>query len=372
MIKRLPFRIFIVVSILVMSVSCGSDDSSGYSPLPVVPEVPTSPVVLDMDAEIFPYENLSEYHFYEGEMKNLEPVYKVIPYDLNSSLFTDYAEKKRFIYMPPDTKATYVADGKAMDFPSGTVLIKNFYYTTMLPGSFTQIIETRLMIKKGTQWIFANYVWNDEQTEAVLTNNGGYAHLSFTEGNRTVNTNYRIPSVGECNNCHKPGNQILPLGIKPQNLNKLYPYADGTMNQLQKLVQEGYLNPSGLPSNIVSTVDWKDTSKSLDLRVRSYLDINCAHCHSEGTSCDYTPMRLAFSESDNPVNLGVCISPIDFAPEEITHIVEKQNPTRSLMHFRLNTTVQSEMMPMVGRTVIHTQGVQLIEDWINAMDTPCP
>ncbi len=72
-------------------------------------------------------EKLSDYGFFTGELKNLSPAEGVIPYALNSSLFTDYAFKQRFVKIPKGSKVNYSAD-EVMDFPDGTVLIKNFYY----------------------------------------------------------------------------------------------------------------------------------------------------------------------------------------------------------------------------------------------------
>jgi len=365
-IKKALYSLIVLTSSVFIFVACGSDDEEQYIAVPV------SPVVLDLDAAIFPYEKLSEYNFFQGEMKDLDPVYKVIPYDLNSSLFTDYAKKKRFIYMPPGVQATYSADGKVLEFPQGTVLIKNFYYDNMVGGDANRIIETRLMIRKNNDWVFATYVWNNEQTEAILDNDGSYAHLTWNENGVEMNTNYRIPSVVECTACHKIGEVKSAIGVKPQNLNKMFAYPEGTKNQLAKLVEEGYLSSANLPSQIVSTVDWADTSKPLELRVRSYLDINCAHCHSEGTSCDYTPMRLGFAESTTAASLGVCIEPVEFVTGNQQYIVAGQNATRSLMHFRMSTNIQSEMMPLVGRTVVHTEGLELVEQWITAMESPCP
>ena len=82
--------------------------------------------VVNFDFNSVPYETLSEYNFFQGNLKDLDPTFGVIPYDLNSPLFSDYAHKKRFIWMPQNTKATYVNDYSALNFPSGTVLIKNF------------------------------------------------------------------------------------------------------------------------------------------------------------------------------------------------------------------------------------------------------
>ncbi|AXG75122.1 hypothetical protein DVK85_13130 [Flavobacterium arcticum] len=317
-----------------------------------------------------PYASLSEYNFFEGELKNLQPVYKVIPYDINSSLFTDYAIKKRFIWMPKDVQANYTTDREVPVFPIGTVLIKNFYYDNTIPNNTTYIIETRLMIKKADGWAFANYVWNDEQTEALLSTQRETIRMSWNQNGTAITTNYKTPSTIDCATCHTINNVYTPIGVKPQNLNKMYTYNDGTKNQLSKWIEEDYLDTK--PTTINSTVDWADASQSLELRVRSYLDINCAHCHSTGTSCDYTPMELSFSQSTVPENLGICREPIDFVTGDQQYIVSGQDIQGSLMHFRMNTNIQSEMMPPVGRTIVHQEGVELIEEWINSVETTCP
>ena len=351
--------------------SCGSDDSYTEIPQPQPEPEPEqeSPVVMDLNA--VPYAKLSDYNFYEGELKNMEPVYGVLPYDLNSALFTDYASKKRFIWMPKGSKANYTADDKILDFPIGTVLIKNFYYEKMTPSNNQVIIETRLMIRKESGWIFANYVWNEEQTEASLNMEGLSTRISWDQEGRAMTTTYRIPGAIECATCHKLDNKDVPIGVKPQNLNKLYTYTDGAKNQLSKWVEAGYLNNT-VPQNIVSTVDWKDENLSLDLRARSYLDINCAHCHSPGGTCDYVPMNFLFSKTNDPVNLGICIEPQDFSPEGYPYLISATKAQNSLIYFRMNTTNAVDMMPRLGRSVIHQEGIDLIAEWINAMPEPCP
>lgn len=363
----------ILLSVFILFASCGTDDSADYIDVPdntdTIPPIPEDPVVIDFEA--VPYSKLSDYKFFEGDIKNMEPVESVLPYDLNSSLFTDYAHKKRFVWMPESNKATYTADGDLLNFPTGTVLIKSFYYENVLPDNSVRIVETRLMIKKANEWIFANYVWNSEQNEAVLDMNGSFTDISWQENNVTKNTSYRIPSGSECFTCHKSGSTPIPIGTKPQNLNKLYNYTDGSQNQLGKWIEKGYLE-NNIPDAITSTVNWEDVSQSLDLRVRSYVDINCAHCHSEGAHCDYMPMRFAFSETTIPENLGICVEPFEFINSSLTYIVAKKNPNRSALHYRMNTNNESERMPLLGRTVIHEEGVALMEEWINAMDNPCP
>lgn len=343
--------------------SCSSDDK--YTDVPD-PD-PVSPVVLDLTA--VPYQNLSDYKFFEGPMKDQNPSYGVLPYEPISSLFTDYALKKRFVWMPSDVKASYDSDGTIFNFPTGSVLIKNFYYDNVQPSGVRRIIETRLLIKKASGWIFAEYVWNDDQTEATLNMNGAFTSVSWLDSNgelKTVN-NYRIPSGSECLICHKIFDEAKPIGPKPQNLNSNFIYADGISNQLNKWKSYGYLENS-LPNSIETVVDYKDTSKSLDLRVRSYLDIQCAHCHQQNSHCDYIPMRLAFSESNILSNTGVCVPPNNMFDPALINIVTPGNVMRSMMHFRLNTSEEQYRMPLIGRSMIHTEGVQLVEEWINSLN----
>ncbi|MCW4470502.1 hypothetical protein OGH69_16140 [Flavobacterium sp. MFBS3-15] len=357
---------FLLLSLLTIAlaivISCGTDDSSEGEYEPV------SPVVLDLAS--VPFDSLSKYKFFEGDMKNLQPAYGVLPYDLNSSLFTDYAQKKRFVWMPKGVAATYNEDGKVLDFPTGSILIKNFYYENTIPSGTTVIIETRLMIKKAEGWIFATYKWNGEQTEAVL-NAGGTVRVAWNHNGSPRNINYKIPTAMDCYLCHRSNDRAVPIGPKPQNLNKAYNYPDGAENQLTKWVKAGYL-AEGYSTNISTTIDWEDTTKPLELRVRSYLDANCAHCHTDGGQCQGTPLKLDFLHTDNPANLGVCIEPQDYVTGDQTHLVAKQNIEMSLLHFRMSTNDPNEMMPITGRTVIHAEALALIEEWINSMEGTCP
>ncbi len=316
---------------------------------------------VNMDLTSVPYEKLSEYNFFIGEMKNQSPAKKVLSYEPVSTLFTDYALKKRFVWMPDGTTATYEGDGNILDLPVGAALVKTFYYDNVQPSGDTRIIETRVMIRKSSGWIFAEYVWNSDQTEAYLDMNGSSIPLSWDQDGTIKSTNYRIPSSTECLVCHKINDQPIPIGIKPQSLNFKLPGEFKT--QLQKWVSYGYLK-NNLPSNIVSAIDYHDASQSVDLRLRSYLDINCAHCHQEGKHCDYRPLRLAFSETSNPVNLGLCVEPDEFINTALINIITPGNKDRSVMHYRMLSTDENVRMPLLGRSIVHEEGLALLEEWI--------
>ncbi|OYQ41976.1 hypothetical protein CHU92_04235 [Flavobacterium cyanobacteriorum] len=376
--KNYAFIIFISVLCVFTILSCSDSEDGGY-----IPVVPVSPVTVDLTA--VPYPKLSDYKFFEGQMKNLQPALDVLPYEPVSSLFSDYAHKKRFVWMPKGTRATYDADGKVLQLPTGAVLIKNFYYDNVQnvpqPGT-SRIIETRLMIRKADGWIFADYVWNAEQTEAFYDMAGSYTTVTWKdEANITKTVQYRIPSGEQCFVCHKSSRLVngavvtesLPIGIKPQNLNFNYNYTDGPQNQLSKWIAQGYLQDNfAFPSTTNTAINYADASKPLELRARSYVDINCAHCHSADRHCDYRPMRYAFSETGVDItNMGVCVNTEDmqgFSPS-LGKIVSGREPENSMMFFRINTTDETFRMPLHGRTLIHDEGINLIRDWINSLDS---
>ena len=364
------FKLIACFCVCISFISCASDDdyvSNPSSPTPEPEEI--SPVVFNIDE--IPYQTLSEYNFFDGVIKDLDPVYGVIPYELSSPLFSDYAHKKRFIWMPNDVSANYVSDGTIFNFPIGTVLIKNFYFDNVLPTNTTRIIETRLMIKKAEGWVFANYIWNETQTEAEFDLDGRDVYIQWNENNLTNSVNFRVPSGAECHTCHKTGDVSIPIGPKPRNINLAFNYGTETKNQLQKWAEIGYLEDN-YPSNIELLPSWDNESVSLELRARSYLDINCAHCHSEESHCAYRPVRFDFESSDNPLNLGICVEPdTEIVGAGLTHIVNPGSFDRSVLYYRLNSVEESERMPLLGRSLRHQEGVQLIKEWINSLTTQC-
>lgn len=369
-------KFFFLAISTILFISC-SDNDDEYTVL--------SPVTVNLST--VPYPKLSDYHFFVGDMKNQVPESDVLPYEPASSLFTDYAHKKRFVWIPKGMKATYDGDGNVLQLPVGSAIIKTFYYEKVQPLNATKIIETRLMIRKADGWIFAEYVWNNDQTEAYLDMNGSNVSIDYKDENNILQSvpNYRIPNVVQCIICHKSKQMVnnvevdtyIPIGIKPQNLNFDYNYGNETKNQLTKWIEKGILqNNFSLPSEANTVIDYKDATKPLEKRVRSYLDINCAHCHQDNRHCDYRPMRFSFTESgdiqNGRANLGICVDTQDMQdfPPALSKIISPGNVNRSMLYYRLNTTNENFRMPLHGRTVIHTEGVNLLQQWINTLQ-PC-
>jgi hypothetical protein len=116
--------------------------------------------------------------------------------------------------------------------PVGSVLVKNFYYTKLQPNNTTKIIETRVMIRKTDGWIFAEYIWNENQTEAFLQSESTETQLSWLDDSNVLKTTlYKTPATISCKRCHGTvTGDKNPIGIKPQNLNSSYMLKDQKIN----------------------------------------------------------------------------------------------------------------------------------------------
>lgn len=332
----------------------------------------TSPIVLNLDE--FPYTVLSRYTFFDGALSELNPSFGLLPFEPITPLFTDYAKKARFVYVPEGVQASYVSDDESFDFPTGSAIIKVFYYDNVLPNNERRIIETRVMVKKSSGWEFAEYIWNEAQTEAVLdvAEDGGITEVEWVQDGETRFINYRIPSQTQCLVCHTNSITTIPLGIKPQNINSNYPYDTGSANQIDKLIEEGFLEDN-VPSNITTVVDWEDINASLLDRSRAYLDINCGNCHTDGGQGDYRSLRLSYSDTDNnPDNMGVCVdadTPIPGFPG--TKLFESGDAANSIILYRMGIVDSQYTMPQIGRNLNHDEGLQLIEEWTNSIKINC-
>lgn len=362
-------NILLGVSVLLFAafiVACQDDDET----IPPVkpPAENKSPVVFN--PEEVPYQKLSEYNFFEGNMVDFTPVKGVLPYNVITPLFSDYAKKSRFVWMPDSVKASYSTDYDILNFSNGTILIKNFYYDNVQPENERRVIETRVMYMLNDEWEFAEYVWNDDQTEAFLNMGGSTTNISFVnEAGISMNIDYRIPSEAECFTCHKVNDDAIPIGPKPQSINSDYPYVDGVKNQLVKWVEAGYLE-SNYPHDIVTTVPWDDASMLLEDRVRSYLDMNCGHCHRSGSHCDYRDLRFGYHETTNAEIMGVCMDAQVYINPDLSLIISGKKPEKSALYYRLNSVEEEFQMPMIGRSVVHQEGLQLMLEYIDSLD-PC-
>jgi len=319
-----------------------------------------------------------------------------LPYDVNTPLFSDYAHKLRAVWLPPGTQARYSADG-VFDFPAGTIISKTFYYPRApasegallrnedAGGDFSgegldlrkvRLIETRLLVRQDGGWDALAYVWDAAQQEATLEIAGDIKQLELVSSDGVVHpVNYVVPTRNECANCHATehaSGKIHPIGLAARHLNKTYAhYADGAAPQLQRWVEHGYLDHSAddAPANALWLPGADD---DIEHRARSYLDVNCGHCHNPNGAADTSGLFLNAAET-SARRLGVCKPPI--AAGRGTggrHVsVMPGKPDESILIYRVADTDPAIMMPELGRTTVHEEGVALLRRWVESLPGVC-
>jgi len=340
-------------------------------------------------------EHLSDWHVVFRDGGRLALNERVVPYDLNTPLFSDYAHKLRTLWMPAASAATY-SPTDSFEFPVGTIFSKTFYYpraggaaalsrTSDQSRDFSglglnlanvRLIETRLLVRREQGWEALPYVWNAEQTDAELARTGDEVALDLlsTDGERESFT-YVVPNQNQCAGCHVTDlktKAIVPLGPKAGHLNRDYAYADGTQNQLSYLQKAGYL--IGLPqlSDVPRTPNWLDDSQPLEARARAYLEVNCSHCHNPKGAADTTALNFDVATPMDR-HIGLCKPPVAAGRGTGDHLFDivPGRPDDSILPFRMASRETGVMMPEQGRDIVHREGVALIRAWIAAMPGSC-
>lgn len=311
---------------------------------------------------------LSAYGLFEDAPAQ-KPSPGIIAYDLQVPLFSDYAEKYRFVYVPTGQQATY-DPAEAFGFPVGSVLIKTFAYPADLrkPEENIRLVETRLLIHQEAGWNAWAYVWNEDQTDAVLKVAGTSLSVDFIDQSGAARSiTYLVPNKNQCKGCHSFDRVMTPIGPKARNLNKTFDYGHTSSNQITYWSDMGVL--SGAPSHedIPAIPAMDNLGASLDARARAYLDINCAHCHRLEGPGSTSGLFLTYGET-NKTAWGYEKRPVAAGRGSggLAYDIEPGNADRSIIPLRMVSTDPGVMMPEVGRTLVHAEGLALIRDWINA------
>ena len=314
---------------------------------------------------------LSEYDFFEKPLKKHNPKANVIPYKIASPLFSDYAGKMRFISVPVGTKISYDTEHNFI-YPENTFLIKTFFYFSDIRNmqSKKRFIETRVLKNTSLGWIALPYVWNENQTDAVLSLAGDRITSSWTHyDGKTIEILYSVPNMNQCKNCHAFNNIQQPIGPKIRNLNLDFTYSDEIQNQLNKWISIGILDSLPDFETIPRTVDYNNHKDgTINERARAWLDINCAHCHSRGRPAETSGLYLDYEEM-NQTALGILKSPIAAGRGSggRKYNIVPGHPEKSILEYRINSIDPGIMMPELNRKLVHEEGLKLIQTWIKEM-----
>lgn len=317
-----------------------------------------------------PPKQLSEFGFF-NDLKTQKPAEGVVPFQLNTPLFSDGALKRRFVYVPKDKAAKYDAT-EAFDFPAGAALVKTFAFPAdyRQPDRDVRLVETRVLLRQEAGWQAWAYLWNEEQTDATLKIAGAKVDIKTVDkGGAPLAFTYSVPNKNQCKGCHAFNGEIVPLGPKARNLNGDLDYGAGPKNQLAHWTATGMLEGAPSAEEAPRVPDWRDAAAPVQARARAWLDVNCAHCHRLEGPASNSGLFLTYGEIA-PVALGMGKRPVaagkgtggrafDIAPGD---------PDDSILLYRAESIEPGIMMPELGRHLADPAAVALLREWIAGME----
>ncbi len=254
-------------------------------------------------------------------------------------------------------------------FPAGTVFVKHFELATNdADPSQRRRLETRFIVRDAAGGVYgATYKWRADNSDADLlaTNLSENIVIRTATGTRTQTWYY--PSRSDCVTCHTDRAGGV-LGVKTRQLNHPYPFAaGGQVNELLAWSKLGLLNANLSESDVAacdSLARPGDTSRSLEDRARSYLDVNCGNCHRPGGGtvgyfdARYTTPLDHQALIDGPIliNEGV----------DRARVVSPKDIWRSILYMRA-FSVEGYKMPPLAHEAVDANGAALIRQWIESM-----
>ncbi len=291
-------------------------------------------------------------------------------YELTTPLFSDYASKTRFLFLPPGEAAGY-QERSLIDLPLGTIIAKTFSFPAdeRDPEGAQQVVETRLLLHRTSGWSGLVYLWNKEGTQAHLVRGGASVAISRLDSEGRAQE-YRVPNLAQCEGCHS---ENVPIGLKTGYLNRQGEGALAGANQLDYLAAKDRLRGLPPPSERPVYPVWNDpASGTLNARARTYLDINCAHCHSLQGKANTSALFLTLDQAAD-VRLGICKPPVaagrgtggtlfDIVPGKASE---------SLLVERMKSNNAAIKMPELARFQVHKEGSELVTAWIDSLAGDC-
>ena len=325
-------------------------------------------ITLPSEGDYFDY--ISDYGIFEIKNGEFIPNEQLVKYEVTNALFSDYAKKDRYVFMPEGKSASLKVDG-FFDWPEGSMIVKNFGYSKTQLGN-NRVMETRLLIKDLDSWKAISYIWDKAQKVAKISKVGDVFPLKIQHATEELSFDYVVPNKNQCKSCHNKNEKIDPLGFKYANLDREIQTATGSVNQLEFLMSKNIISGLSNGIGINSMVAYSDGSADLQDRALAYLDVNCGHCHRPEGPGNTSGLFLQYNEKRTN-HLGYCKGPVaagkgsggrdyDIAPGEAD---------KSILVYRMASKDPGVMMPEIGRSLAHAEGIKLIEEWINNIEYDC-
>jgi hypothetical protein len=287
----------------------------------------------------------------------------LIPFEINSPLWSDGALKRRFLLVPDGASIGWT-DAGALTIPVGTVLVKEFWLERVANDPTSRFpVETRFLVKRCEEgdciepWQGYSYRWNEEGSEADLIDPGSADERTvwkvMNEAGTEVDHTHIYPARLNCTRCHNAVAGRV-LGLQAIQLDRPVDYGGIIADQLDTLTGIGVLTGSNSTEDLARLPSSLDPSYDLESRSRAYYHTNCSHCHRPA--------------GERPT--------IDFrfqTPLAADNICDKMTPgdgTGSLLYTR-DATRGAGQMPPLATDVPDGYQLATTDAWIDDIGT-CP
>lgn len=326
----------------------------------------------DLDANFTDVPRLLSQTGVFNDVRTMSVIDNMIPFEPNAKLWSDRALKSRWISLPEGSQVQW-SEKEDWVYPEGTVAVKHFE----LPldernPSITRRLETRLTITKANGRIYGvTYRWRPDYSDAELLTDAVNEDFTITDntGNTWTQT-WSYPSPGQCLECHNDESAKI-LGLSTRQINKVMTYPNGVReNQLVHWNNRNLFTPAFNNLNVNDfdrMVAIDDTSASLEKRVKSYLDANCAHCHGTGNGGSQWDARFNTALEDmkavDQKTTGIR-NYVDYYGIENAQVISSMNPHQSILYIRDKSENPDDRMPPLGRALEDKVYIDVLDQWL--------
>jgi uncharacterized repeat protein (TIGR03806 family) len=307
-----------------------------------------------------------------ANLTNLQPASLLIPYTVNSPLWSDGAVKTRWFTLPTNSVIGFSVNGE-WTFPPGSVFVKHFE----LPVDDTnpkilRRLETRILVRDTNGYVYgASYKWRADNSDADLVTAGIFEPVPIKTATGIRTQNWFYPGKQDCLTCHTPASGGV-LGIKTRQLNGSFTYPNGvTANQLHTLGHLGIFDAAFDDRKIYRCsrlFNITNTAAALQIRVRSYLDANCSMCHRPGGVGAFFDARFDTPLQHQNLLNGPVANQLGIAGAKV---IVPGSTNKSILFRRISITGEGQMPPL-GKNVVDEKAVAAIGQWIGSLRTIAP
>jgi putative heme-binding domain-containing protein len=266
-----------------------------------------------------------------------------------------------------------------MSFPKDAVLVKTI--APLFAGRPHDVrIETQILHYDGDDWHAYTYAWREDQSDADLVPAEGLdKEYTFTMRGKQYKEPWTFASRTQCLTCHSAWSEYAMAFTIPQ-LNDSYRGEDEDESSLEFFTQRGFITRVNEKDQPLPPYT-RDTAKnekrlvwpaaggvSLEERARSYLHVNCSHCHRFGGGGGQVVFEMDFQKPLKDTGLlGAKPKQGDFGIAD-ARLIAPGEPFKSVLLYRM-AKFNHGRMPHLGAEKPHTFALDLVAGWIHHMKT---